>query len=98
MKLTLTEDDGTVLDYVTVTDDEWAQALNRPTMAASLLSTLNPGPRPPQRAVSRASWDRGTRRSIPCRCGDYTATSTQDMDEHVEAMLSMGDIKDHGAK
>ena len=34
--------------------------------------------------------------AIPCRCGEYTATSEQDMDEHVLAMMSVSDGKHHG--
>lgn len=34
---------------------------------------------------------------MECRCG-YEAASKQDMDEHVEAMVSLGDREDHGER
>ena len=43
MKLTLTEDDDTVLDETTVTAAEWRQAEMDERAAAAILHSLNPG-------------------------------------------------------
>lgn len=36
-------------------------------------------------------------RPLPCRCGQYVATSERDMDEHVAAMMHVNDGLNHGA-
>lgn len=43
MRLTLTDDDGVVLDEATVTSDEWLKATKSPEWAWSILSQLHPG-------------------------------------------------------
>lgn len=47
--------------------------------------------------VSTGSLTVATVNAIACRCGEYEATSEQDMDEHVSAMVGIYDGKDHGS-
>lgn len=43
MKLTLTDDEGTVLDAVTFDREEWDQAQRRSTAAINLICSLDAG-------------------------------------------------------